>query len=535
MTDPQEPVDILVVDDQPRNILAMRAILDQPGYRCLTAASGTEALKMVMAHRFAVILLDVVMPGMDGLEVAALIKSREKSRGVPIIFLTAAGDDLDRVQKAYSLGAVDYLVKPIHPNVVRAKVEVFAELFRRSDQVERQAKQLRELDRRERERQLEELKSATERRYRDLIGAIPQLVLSAGPDGAARYFTTRWTEYTGLTPVADPAESWLDALHSADRPVFAELWRRATAGKEPFETECRIRRGADGAYLWHLLQAVPERDPSGRVIGWIGTFTDIETQKRAEVAIRRAVEARDEFLSIASHELRTPVTSLSLQVQTLARDMRGQSREPLSPAGQLRQIELAERQIGRLSSLLRALFDVSRIASGQLALDLEEVDLCSVARDVAARFAEPCSEEGSDLVVQTSGSAMGYWDAMRLEQVIGNLLSNALKYGAGRPIELRVEAGAAFTKVTVRDHGIGIAPEHHQRIFERFERAVPSASYGGLGLGLYITRSLVAAHGGSIGVESAPREGALFTVHLPTGPTPPCLTAPGGRGNLVES
>jgi PAS domain S-box-containing protein len=244
---------------------------------------------------------------------------------------------------------------------------------------------------------------------------------------------------------------------------------------------------------------------------------------RASVAIenarlyreaREAVRARDEFLSIASHELKTPLTTLQLQIQGLARKVRNTKGDPsleaLSP-----RITTSERQVERLTALINSLLDISRITSGRLDLELEPVDLAAVVRDAAARFREDLARAGCALEIRTDGPCVGEWDKIRLEQVVTNLLSNAAKYGSSRPIEITVAEDETSARLSVRDQGIGIPPEHQARIFERFERAVSDRHYGGLGLGLWIVRQIVEALGGSIRVDSAAGEGSTFTVALP--------------------
>jgi PAS domain S-box-containing protein len=247
---------------------------------------------------------------------------------------------------------------------------------------------------------------------------------------------------------------------------------------------------------------------------------------RASVAIenarlyreaREAVRARDEFLSIASHELKTPLTTLQLQIQGLARKVRNTKGdaglEALSP-----RVITSERQVERLTALINSLLDISRITSGRLDLDLEPVDLAAVVRDAAARFREDLARAGCPLEIRTDGPCVGEWDKIRLEQVVTNLLSNAAKYGSSRPIGITVTGDETTARLSVRDQGIGIPPEHQARIFERFERAVSDRHYGGLGLGLWIVRQIVEALGGSIRVDSAAGEGSTFTVTLPKAP-----------------
>ncbi|HYO67123.1 MAG TPA: ATP-binding protein [Archangium sp.] len=229
---------------------------------------------------------------------------------------------------------------------------------------------------------------------------------------------------------------------------------------------------------------------------------------------RQAVAQRDEFFTVAAHELRTPTTSLKLNVQSLLRGARrAEAGQP--PASLLAKLENIDRNAGRLNALVNELLDVTRIHAGRLRLDLEPVDLPALVQDVAARFELPATQAHSPILLELSGPATGAWDRLRLEQVVTNLLSNALKYGAGKPVRLRVSSDTACARLEVRDEGIGIAPESLPRLFGRFERAVSDRHYGGLGLGLYITRQIVEALGGTVSVTSTPGVGATFTVQLP--------------------
>jgi len=168
-----------------------------------------------------------------------------------------------------------------------------------------------------------------------------------------------------------------------------------------------------------------------------------------------------------------------------------------------------------LARLIDDLLDVSRIAAGRLPLRIEEMDLAEVAREMVSRSADAAAKAGSQIRLHAPGPVVGTWDRLRLEQVADNLLANAVKYGRGLPIDVRAEASAGTARLVVSDHGPGIAPEDQARIFEQFERAAPSRHYGGLGLGLWIARQLVEAHGGRIRLDSTPGAGAEFTVELP--------------------
>jgi signal transduction histidine kinase len=230
---------------------------------------------------------------------------------------------------------------------------------------------------------------------------------------------------------------------------------------------------------------------------------------RLYAQVEEALRDRDEFLSIASHELRTPLTSLALQSDSLRAAARREQNEAIA-----RKAEVIRRNVDRLSRLVASLLDLSRISAGRLELDLETVDLAEVAREVVARFEEEAQRAGVALTLDAPRAVLGRWDRLRLDQVVTNLVSNALKYGGGQPVEVTARAEGPRAVLRVRDRGIGIAPADQPRIFERFERAVSERNYGGFGLGLWITRQIVGALGGEIRVESAPGDGATFTVEL---------------------
>ena len=253
---------------------------------------------------------------------------------------------------------------------------------------------------------------------------------------------------------------------------------------------------------------------------------------------REAVRQRDEFLGIASHELKTPLTPLSLKVQLLQKQVTVLAREgkPVPTERVSETLEVVQRQVRRLSRLVDNLLDVSRISAGRLRLEVEELDLASVAAEILYRFAPAAQQQGTELELHAPVPVVGRWDRLRLEQVVTNLLSNALKYGAGHPVVLSVDARGTVARLTVKDHGIGIAPEDLARIFERFERAVSDRHYGGLGLGLYITRQIVEAFGGTVLAQSEPGQGATFTLELPRGDIPEeWLTAHAAPGPTSES
>jgi signal transduction histidine kinase len=291
----------------------------------------------------------------------------------------------------------------------------------------------------------------------------------------------------------------------------------------------------------------------GRIIGALALFrgdtahdfTDEEERLAEELArrtalsvdsarllreAREAVRLRDEFLGIASHELKTPLTPLHLKVQLLHKqvELLAARGEPVSAERVSETLEVVQRQVRKLTSLVDNLLDVSRITAGRLKLELEEMDLASVAAEILYRFAPSAAQLNCTLEMHAPMAVVGRWDRQRLEQVVTNLLSNALKYGAGKPVCVRVEADGRLARLAVQDCGIGISAEDLPRIFERFERAVSDRHYGGLGLGLYITRQIVEAFGGTVTATSEPGKGSTFVLELPRGDIPEeWLTVPG--------
>ncbi len=277
----------------------------------------------------------------------------------------------------------------------------------------------------------------------------------------------------------------------------------------------------DHARRW-TLSGYPIHGPDGHPVGVGLVQVDVTEQRESEEErallvreLEAAVAARDEFLSVASHELNTPLTPLLLQVQMLRRQVatEGAAADP-QRLGQ--RVETVERQIERLAKLVKELLDLSRITSSRLRLQLEPCDLAALTREVVTRHAHDLHDAGCAVTLAGDEAVPGHWDRMRLDQVVTNLLTNAMRYGARGPIHLSVTAAGDRARLEVRDRGAGIRPEDQQRIFERFERGASSRHYGGLGLGLWIVRQIVEALGGRIGVDSAPGQGSTFWVELPT-------------------
>src|SRR6266542_3225532 len=295
-------------------------------------------------------------------------------------------------------------------------------------------------------------------------------------------------------PYLEGVSSLMMAPLEHRRHVFGHITLMRDVGGPPYTEE-------DEALLEDLAHRAAQAIENARLYG----------EAQAAVAVR------DEFLSIASHELRTPLTALRLALENMRRVSTREAIERLPQQYVERVLATAERQGQRLEKLVSALLDVSRIHMGRLELDLEDVDLGAMVQDAMGAIEDEAAQSGSRIAVR--GEAVrGCWDRLRISQVVTNLLSNAVKYGGGKPVEVEFGPRADHAVLTVRDHGIGIDPSDQPQIFERFERAVSSRNYGGLGLGLYIVKRIVEAHGGTIRVESVAGEGAAFIVELPHRP-----------------
>lgn len=363
---------------------------------------------------------------------------------------------------------------------------------------------------------------ASEQNFRFLAETVPQLVWTSLPGGYFDYCNENWTTYTGIDLARMQGTGWTGALHPDDVERTLSRWARSQETGEPYESIFRFQRVEDGTYRWFISRALPLKDAEGRIVKWFGTCTDIDDEKlrdqereRLLEDLRQAVRIRDEFLSIAGHELRTPLTALQLQMQSLRRQIEKDGASA-APARAVDKLDKAIGHIGRLGSLVSQLLDVSRITSGKLVLDIEDVDVMALIAEVVERFQEQLSRVGCELSIRGPARLVGRWDRIRLDQVLTNLLANAIKYGPGKPIEIAVaEAPPDRAVISVRDYGIGIAAEDKARIFGRFERAVSERHYGGLGLGLWISRQIVETLGGSIAFESAPSVGTTFVVDLP--------------------
>jgi signal transduction histidine kinase len=395
----EHPTKLLIVDDLPENLQALNAIIRGEGREIHQAGSGEEALALLLQHDFAMAILDVQMPGMDGFELAELMRGTDKTRHIPIVFVTAAGKELNYSFKSYEAGAVDVLYKPLDARAVNGKVQVFVALYEQREAMRRQVEAL-ELARQQQEATLAELNAA-------------------------------------------------------------------------------------------------------------------------QAQLQRALAMRDEFMSMVSHEMRTPLNTLYLETQLRKMQLERGNMAAFGAEQLQRMVARDDRQIQSIIRLIDDMLDVSRIRSGKLSLRPGWVELSGLLRRLVQDLTPQASIAGSSITLDAPTPVSGWWDEFRIEQIVVNLLTNALRYGAAQPVTVTLHVEQDQVRVDVRDQGAGVAPEHQQTIFEPYERGAGTSAPAGLGLGLYISRQLAEVHEGSLTLRSSLGEGSVFTLTLPRRDAPP--------------
>ncbi|WP_408096901.1 ATP-binding protein [Peredibacter sp. HCB2-198] len=353
-----------------------------------------------------------------------------------------------------------------------------------------------------------------ETKMKRLANSMPQIVFVLDANGECQFYNARWWTFIGMTPQDPKSIKFTDYIHPDDKPMVMHNCREALNEHRTYTGEYRLK-DRKGNYRWYLERCVPLTDLNGKVLQWFGTATDIHDLKHAREELQKAVNIRDEFLSVASHELKTPLTSLKLQFQLRKRYIDKGEFARFTPEKIHNMTRDDENQLNHLVRLVDDMLDVSRLRTGKFNLRPEKFNLTLMLNEVLTRFSPQLHEAGADISLDSPPELYGNWDRFRLEQVFTNLLTNAMKYGNNKPISVRLIAEGNRAKLMVIDQGRGIASKDAERIFEQFERAIAYHEVSGLGLGLYITRQIVLAHNGSIHVSSEVGKGTTFTVILP--------------------
>jgi len=636
------PVKILMVDDEPKNLTALETVLAADDRVLVRAGSGPEALRQVLHDDFAVVLLDVHMPGMDGFETAELIRGRQRSRETPIIFLTAAISGDVFVAKGYSLGAVDYLIKPFDTEILRSKVTVFIELFRKTEQIKQQAEALAEtsaflnsvlegatgyaimaldldgrilswnegarriyryddgeivgqanltrlhaegdvtegkiqalLESAKRDGQVtsildgvrkggqrfaaslsieqrvtadgrrigyvaigqdvtsvkeaeqhraqfiqEQVARAEAERARDrlqqVLDVLPEGIILAEADGRISMCNAAAVDIFGKTPPED--DPWGHATlerYLLDGTICPEeqlpLVRAVRGGETVLAEQFLVKSAVAGELVPVLMNSAPLRDTEGHIVGGVAAMQDISPIKELE-------GQKDAFLAAASHDLKNPLAIVKAQAQLLMRRAgKINAPEVTGLVDGLRSIDQATR---RLAGMVNELLDVARLQMGRpIELDPRPMDLAILVSEVATDL-RPSTDRHEIQVESADIQMMGTWDRERLERVLVNLVTNAIKYSPeGGRIVLNLDRdtrdGHDSAVVRVTDSGIGIPANDLPLVFDRFYRGSNVGGIEGAGIGLSGVWQIAEQHGGTVSVESAEGRGSTFTVRLP--------------------
>jgi len=557
-----ERVNILLVDDQPARLLSYEAILEGLGQNIVRANSGPDALQQLIRQEFAVILLDVNMPGMDGFETAQLIHQHPRYEKTPIVFVTGFHvSDMDRL-KGYELGAVDYVYLPVIPEILRGKVTVLIELYVKKRELVRlneslasanaelalanstlQAEKTRDLEAANAELELanatltaqiaerhraEDAQRRSEERLQTILQNTSALIYHVDTQGRFVHVNRPWEELFGITNAEIRGKSIAEVLPQSSAKTFESNNLRVLLEGRPLGFEEAVEL-PDGLRIYNSIKA-PLLDDAGQAYGIVGVSTDITERKRLETALKDADRRKDEFIAMLAHELRNPLAPIVNGLEMLRQDS-------ISNEQFIWCRDVIGRQVSHMCRLIDDLLDVSRITQGKIKLQREHVEITTILT-LAVEATRPLIDtHRHNLTVEVPAhSILVDGDPTRLVQIVANLLSNAAKYTEdGGHIQITLSCDPDRVEIRVKDNGVGIPPEMLSTLFElftQFERTL-SRSQGGLGIGLALVRRLVELHGGHVVARSEGLGlGSEFVVSLPrvSGselPTPPTVQKAG--------
>jgi PAS domain S-box-containing protein len=545
---PDDIPQILIVDDQPRNLDALEAMLEPIQCLPVRALSADDALLHLLRRDFAAIVLDIQMPGMDGIELAKLIKGRKRSQDVPILFLTAHLVDETDILQGYGVGAVDYLSKPFNPQILRSKVGVFIDLFRKTRALATLNEDLqKEIAQRENaQAALQQANQDLERRVQERTVALTRAHQGVRENeerlrmamAVARIAAWEWHLATGrMTWSGDPEELFgfprgafgrelrmSGVIHAEDRTMVHDAVSRALETGD-YQMEYRLVR-PDGQLVWITERGLVVLEADGAPERMVGVSRDVTAEREAaeerEQLLDRARAARDqaerqsrlkdEFLATLSHELRTPMNAILGWLSIL------ESGKPVRNMSSA--LDVLRRNADIQARLIDDLLDMNRLLSGNFRLEISRVDVGNLLRATIQGLQPAADAKGVRLTASVDSAVPTvFGDTRRLQQVLWNLVHNAIKFTAkGGRVDIRIREEHGELNIAVHDTGRGIAPDFLPHVFERFRQEDGSSTRGagGLGLGLSISKHLVELHGGTIDASSAGAgEGATFIVQIP--------------------
>jgi PAS domain S-box-containing protein len=517
----EEKVNILLVDDRADKLLALEAVLKGLNENVVTAKSGKEALRLLLQMEFAVILLDVSMPGMDGFETASLIRRRPATEHTPIIFVTSLNQSENQISRGYSLGAVDYILSPIVPQVLRSKVSVFVELYKRTEQIKQQGERLRQLEEAAFTRRLNEAVDKLERETKRnrFFTLAPDMLGIGSFEGQLLQVNSAWQKVLGYTDDELKSCHAIEFVHEDDRASVLEKGGALIHGSPIDYFEVRARH-KDGSYRWigwtaaafhaEKLVYLFGRDVTQRKLNE-QKIESLNAQLKQRVQELTDINIELEAFSYSiSHDLRAPLRSM----QGFADALLEEQFERLNDTGK----EYAKRVVNSakyMDALLNDLLDYSRLSRAEL--EREAVDLRHEAAELISQLDNDIKRSNAKIELDLASHAV-VAHPITFRQVLANLVCNALKFvHPDRPpvVRIRSERRGKAVRIWVEDNGIGIAAEHCDRIFRLFERLHTPQAYPGTGIGLALVRKGAERMGGCAGVESKPDSGSSFWVELP--------------------
>jgi PAS domain S-box-containing protein len=492
---PQRP-SILLVDDYEPNLTALEAVLEPVGAALVKATSGEEALRRILEHEFALLIIDLRMPGMDGIETATIVRSR--NRDLPIILLTAHELEDKDIRRGYACGGVDVLRKPILPETIRAKASVFVQLFEQRSRIQSQ-------------------RAALEVRHRhseDLLRLIVEQsgdgIIVSDANGVLTFFNQAAERQYGARQQEVMRADWAEK-HGPFRRDGSLMQRsetplaRALAGEVVHEAEWMIRR-PDGAERILVGTAAPLRYVDGSPAGAVLTTRDVTERRQAEERLARSNRDLDQFAYVASHDLKAPLRGIANLSQWLEEDL-----GPLVTGDSKRQLALLRNRVQRMEALIDGILAYSRAGRGRA--EKEEVAVGALVEEVVDLLH---LRDAASIEIQ-SGMPAVTCERVGLQQIFLNLLGNAVKHAKGAKPNVRVgfQDSARFHEFFVADDGPGIAPEYHEKIWGLFQMLERRDEVEGTGIGLAIVKKTVEVAGGRAWVESVPGEGATFRFTWP--------------------
>ncbi|MGE3315699.1 MAG: response regulator [Planctomycetaceae bacterium] len=527
----EQPINILIVDDEPKNLTVLESLLENPDYRLVRAESADQALMALIAEDFALLILDIQMPGMNGFELAQMVKLRKRTASIPIIFLTAHYSEQEHVLEGYQTGAVDYLHKPINPVILRSKVSVFAELHRKTREcsVVNHALLAEVAERRRAQEELSHMAQELEQRVLQRTAQLMKVNTALRTSEERFQLALKNSRILVYTTDRDLRYTWISDP-GASRFSIPILGRRDDELVPPeqaqplMELKKRVLDSGigarevlsfkiDGRRFDYDLTVEALVNEQGERIGVTVAAMEITDLKDAEAALKEADRRKDEFLATLAHELRNPLAPIRNAIQIL--NLEGAGPEEWEHAK-----DIIDRQSRQMTRLVDDLLDVSRIQTGKLVLQFETIRLDDVVRGAIETCGPLIKQFGHTLNVSIPPEEILLkGDLTRLSQVFSNLLNNSAKYTErGGAISLIAERAGAEVCISVKDNGMGIPQEMLPDVFEMFTQVDRHLhrSQGGLGIGLRLVKRLVELHGGSVQAISAGTDaGSEFLVRLP--------------------